>query len=127
MNSTLLETAEYNQQRAWQIIRDTKVMECWQCIGAEINLVGSLRTGLLMKNRDIDFHIYTNPFSLSDSFAAISRLAQNERIKRIEYANLLDVDDRCLEWHAWYLDAADELWHMDMIHILRDSRLCGVF
>ena len=52
-------------------------------VDAEINLVGSLRTGLLMKHRDIDFHIYSSPLNLADSFLAMARLAENPSIKRI--------------------------------------------
>ena len=53
----ILELAKRNQQKAWEIIEDTRIVRIWEGIGAKVNLVGSLRTGLLMKHRDIDFHI----------------------------------------------------------------------
>ena len=62
-------------------------------MGAEPHLVGSLRTGLLMTHRDIDFHIYSSPLRVADSFAAMARLAENSRIRRIEYGNLLDTSE----------------------------------
>lgn len=85
----IIELAKQNQEKAWNIIEELKIIEIWQSVGAEINLIGSLKTGLLVKNKDIDFHIYSSPISLADSFRAIAEIAQNSRIKRIEYSNLL--------------------------------------
>lgn len=56
--------------------------------------------GLFMKHRDIDFHIYSASITPADSFAAMAKLAANPAIKRIEYGNLLDTEEQCLEWHA---------------------------
>lgn len=123
----ILRLAEENQEKARQVIADSKVVECWKEIGAEINLIGSLKMGLLMKHRDIDFHIYTPELKISDSFRAIVRLAENPRIKRIEYANLLGEEDSCLEWHAWYEDSEAHLWQIDMMHIVRGSLYDGYF
>ena len=53
----LLELAKRNQERAWEVIRQTDIINIWKSVGAEINLVGSLNMGLLMKHKDIDFHI----------------------------------------------------------------------
>lgn len=64
----ILDMAGRNQQKAWEIIESTGVIPIWESIGAKVNLVGSLSTGLLMKHRDIDLHIYTSPLSLADSF-----------------------------------------------------------
>ena len=108
----ILEIAAANQQRAREVIRDTDLEAIWRSVGAEANLVGSLRTGLLMKHRDIDLHIYSSPLRVADSFAAMARLAENPRIRRIEYGNLLDAQDQCLEWHAWYADADERLWQI---------------
>ena len=122
----ILEIAAANQQRAREVIRDTDLEAIWRSVGAEANLVGSLRTGLLMKHRDIDFHIYSSPLNIADSFAAMTRIAENPRIRRIEYGNLLDAQDQCLEWHAWYADADDRLWQIDMIHMPRGSAWDGL-
>ncbi len=104
----LLELAKRNQERAWEVIRQTDIINIWKSVGAEINLVGSLNMGLLMKHKDIDFHIYTSPFRISDSFQAMARLAENPLIKRIEYPD-------------------NELWQIDMIHIVKGSRYDGYF
>ena len=63
----ILDLARRNQQKARKIIEDTKIIPIWESIGARVNLVGSLSTGLLMKHLDIDFHIYTSQFSLCDT------------------------------------------------------------
>lgn len=123
----IIEIAQKNQQKAWNIINDTDIINIWKEVGAEIHLVGSLNMGLLMKHRDIDFHIYSSPLSLSDSFSAIAKLAENKQIQRIEFTNLLNTDEMCLEWHAWYLDSNSELWQIDMIHILKGSTYDGYF
>ena len=123
----ILEFAKRNQQKAWEIIEDTRIVRIWEGIGAKVNLVGSLRTGLLMKHRDIDFHIYTSPLDLSASFRAMAELAENTSVKKIEYTNLLHTEEACIEWHAWYQDMEGELWQMDMIHIQEGSRYDGYF
>ena len=123
----ILELAKRNQQKAWEIIEDTRIVRIWEGMGAKVNLVGSLRTGLLMKHRDIDFHIYTSPLDLSASFRVMAELAENMSIKKIEYTNLLHTVEACIEWHAWYKDMEGELWQMDMIHIQEGSRYDGYF
>ncbi|GAB6908545.1 conserved hypothetical protein [Desulfosarcina cetonica] len=123
----IIETSKKMQREAWSVIEHTDVIKIWSSIGATINLVGSLKTGLMIKNRDIDFHIYTHPFKLADSFLAISKLAENRRIKTINYSNLLEAEDRCIEWHAFYEDRDGKTWQIDMIHILNESPYAGYF
>lgn len=100
----LLDIATLNQQKAWSIIKDTRIIPIWESVGAKVNLVGSLKTGLLMKHRDIDFHVYSSALNLSDNFRAMAVLAENPSVRKIEYTNLLDTEEECIEWHAWYQD-----------------------
>ena len=123
----ILEIAAANQQRAREVIRDTDLETIWRSVGAEANLVGSLRTGLLMTHRDIDYHIYSAPLRTADSFAAMARLAEDRHIRRVEFANLLDAGDRCLEWHAQYVDDEGAAWQIDMIHMETGSPWDGYF
>lgn len=123
----IIQTAQKNQNKAFKIIEELKIFETWESIGAKVNQVGSLKTGLLMKNCDIDFHIYSDDFNLEDSFAVITKFAQNPKIKHIDYKNLLDTEEECLEWHMWYEVDNKELWQIDMIHILKDSKYAGYF
>lgn len=127
MQERLIEIAQTNQQRAHEIIQDLNLIPLWASIDVEANLVGSLRMELLMKHLDIDLHLYSDPVSLADDFRIIARLAQNPRIKRIEYANLLDTEEACLEWHLHYEDPLNQMWQIDMIHILKGSRYDSYF
>lgn len=122
-----LEIATLNQQKAWSIIKDTRIIPIWESIGATVNLVGSLKMGLLMKHRDIDFHIYSSLLNISDNFRAMAMLAENPSVQKIEYTNLLNTEEACIEWHAWYQDGEGELWQIDMIHIQKGSRYDGYF
>lgn len=97
----ILEISKKNQERAFSIIQEIQIIESWNSYGAKVNLVGSLRTGLLMKNKDIDFHIYSDRFSIIDSFGAVALIANNPKIKRVSYTNLIDTEEKCLEWHMW--------------------------
>lgn len=122
-----LAISERNTHAAFELIRTMDIETAWKTIGAEVRLVGSLRTGLLMKHRDIDFHIYSSPLRVEDSFAAMSLIASNPAVKSIQYGNLIDTDEHCIEWHAMCEDAAGELWQFDMIHILAGSQYDGYF
>lgn len=122
----IMETATRNQERAKAIIRQTGIMDIWASIGARVNLVGSLRTGLLMKHRDIDLHVYSDPLTLKDSFAAMAQLAENPAIQRIECVNLMPTEEQCIEWHALYNENGEE-WQLDIIHIQKGSEYDGYF
>lgn len=127
MQERLIEIAQINQHRAHEIIQELNLIPLWASINVEAHLVGSLRMGLLMKHLDIDLHLYSDPVSLADDFRIIACLAQNPRVKRIEYANLLDTEEACLEWHLHYEDPLNQMWQIDMIHILKGSRYDGYF
>ncbi|WP_320169425.1 hypothetical protein [Maridesulfovibrio sp.] len=125
--SSIDELAAYNQQRAQHVLDETGILNIWSDCGIRAELVGSMRMGLLMRHLDIDMHVYSDPFSIAAGFEAMSRLAQNPRVRHIEYTNLLDAEDQCLEWHAWY-DAPDgDTWQIDMMQIHADSRYAGYF
>lgn len=118
--------ADATQKQAREVIRQSGIREAWESIGAKVNQVGSMATGLLMKHRDIDFHIYTDKLDATESFKAISRICVNPNVIRLEYRNLVTTDEACLEWHVWY-DLDGEEWQIDMIQILRGSQFDGYF
>ena len=126
-SESLLALAAENQRRARAVLAELQAEAAWRSAGATPHLVGSLRTGLLMTHRDIDLHIYSPVLSPEGSFAAMARLAENSRIRSITFNNLLDAPDQCLEWHAWYADADDRLWQIDMIHMPKGSAYDGYF
>ena len=127
MNSTIERESKSLETRAWEIVHETGIMEIWEGIGAKVNPVGSLAMGLMMKHRDIDLHIYSDPFNIQDSFKAAGCLAQVTGVRNMTYINGLEQEDRCLEWHAQYFAADGEEWKMDMIHIRNDSAYMGYF
>ena len=124
---TIERIARRNRLRAEEVIRDSRLAEIWRSVGAEVRQVGSLRSGLLMKHRDIDFHIYSSLLRLEESFAAMAQLAADPAVGRIECRNLLATDEACVEWHATYRDRDGDEWQLDMIHIVRGSRYDGYF
>jgi len=127
IKKNILEISERNQNKAFAIIDELKILACWHAFGAVANQVGSLRTGLLMRNLDIDFHIYSDSFSITDSFGAVAMIAQNQKIRKITYTNLLNTEEQCIEWHLHYLDYDKTEWKIDLIHILKGSRYDGYF
>lgn len=126
-DSEILDLSGSNQRRAWDIIRRLDIMKIWADAGAEAHVVGSLAMGLIMTHRDIDIHVYSSPLTVEGSFAAMAKLAVNAAIKKIECRNLLDTDEACIEWHAWYDDGDGGPWQIDIIHILKGSRYDGFF
>ncbi|WP_436418450.1 phosphoglycerate mutase family protein [Petrimonas sulfuriphila] len=121
----ILTLAAENQQTAWQILKETGIVQTWEKAGATVNLVGSLKSGLLMKNRDIDMHIYTDKLSISESFSVIQELAERLSLKEIHYKNLIDTEEECIEWHVLYEHNNRDTWKFDMIHIRKGSRYDG--
>ena len=122
----ILELAKQNQQAAWMLLEETGIIPAWESIGATVHLVGSLKSGLLMKNRDIDFHIYSGKLDISESFSVVQALAKRLPLKEIQYKNLIETEEECIEWHALYEDKERHTWKFDMIHIRKGSRYDGV-
>lgn len=121
----ILALATKNHKRALEIIKETRLIEIWQDAGAEVNIVGSVKTGLLVTHLDIDLHVYSPRLDVASSFTAMSKLAACNRIKKIEYTNLTHTDEACIEWHAWYEDIDRQLWQLDIIHIEKGSFFDG--
>lgn len=101
INDEILESFSHERcARARDILRRSGIVEAWRDAGAQVEIVGSLRMGLMMKHRDIDLHIYSAPLTLDRSFAAMARIAACPNIGRIECRNLMATEERCVEWHA---------------------------
>ncbi len=122
----LFEISERRRREALGIVRSSGVVEAWESVGATVNMVGSVRSGLIMNNLDIDFHVYTGEPMDELSFAAIERLKENPAISDVRFRNLLDTPEECLEWHARYDEPGGAVWQLDMIHIRRGSAFDGL-
>ena len=122
----ILELALHNQQTAWNILEHTGIIPAWERIGATVHLVGSLKSGLLAKSRDIDLHIYTDTLNIADSFSVMQELAERLSLKEVQFKNLIQTEEECIEWHAIYEDENGKTWKFDMIHIRKGSKYDGV-
>lgn len=122
----ILELALHNQQTAWNIQEHTGIIPAWERIGATVHLVGSLKSGLLAKSRDIDLHIYTDTLNIAASFSVMQELAERLSLKEVQFKNLIQTEEECIEWHAIYEDEDMNTWKFDMIHIRKGSKYDGV-
>ena len=125
-DAELVALAESMMARAREVVRRSGVIEAWERIGATVRPVGSMATGLMMKHRDVDFHIYTDALDPAESFRAVSAICSDPHVSQLEYRNLADTDEACLEWHVLY-DLDGEPWQIDMIQIRKGSRFDGHF
>ena len=121
----IFELAEHNQRTAWEVLEETGIILAWESIGATVNLVGSLKTGLLMKRRNIDIHIYSQTLDISESFSVIQNMAHKSIFKEILYKNLINIKEERIEWHVKYEDKEHNIWDLDMIHIKKGSKYDG--
>ena len=122
----ILELALHNQQTAWKILEHTGIIPAWEHIGATVQLVGSLKSGLLAKSRDIDLHIYTDKLDIAESFSVMRNLAERLSLMEVHYKNLIQTEEECIEWHVLYEDEDRNTWKFDMIHIRKGSKYDGV-
>lgn len=123
----LLRLAELRQARARQMVETSGVSAAWEEIGAEVVPVGSLRTGLLINHRDIDFHIYTGELDPAASFRAVARICANPAVTGMEFRNLAATEECCFEFHVSLRDERGDSWRVDMIQIRRGSKYDGFF
>lgn len=118
--------SEKNLKIANKIIEELQIQKIWQDLDSTCNLVGSVETQLLVNHLDIDFHTYSDDFSIEKSFEAISLISKNPKIKEVYYKNLLDEEDMCLEWHLTYEENPTRIWTIDIIHIKNNSPFVGM-
>ena len=118
--------AKNNFEKALHVIEKSGVRQAWESIGATVNQVGSMAMGLLMKHRDIDYHIYTEKLDIAESFKVLQKICGNPAVTRMEYRNLADTEEACLEFHVCFM-LDNEEWQIDMIQILKGSQFDGYF
>ena len=123
----LRELAETNARRAKEVLRQSGIAEIWRNCGCRVNLIGSLKMGLLMTHRDIDLHVYSKDITESSSFAIASKMAADPRVSEIKCINGLHTDEHCIAWHAAYKADDGEIWQFDIIHIEEGSTYDGFF
>jgi len=116
-----------NQENARRVLHESGIVEIWRGAGCRVNLVGSLRMGLLASHRDIDLHVYSSGITVEKSFAIASRMAEDPRVTELKCINGLHTGERCVAWHAIYRAYDDALWQFDIIHIEEGTQYDGYF
>ena len=127
MTKKYIEKSQKNQKRAWEVVRKSRLVPLWEAIGAKVNLVGSLKIGVLGKHLDIDFHIYTPKLKIGQSFDIMAQIAENLEAKSCRFINLAETEEECFEWHLTCTDSDNQLWQIDIIQIKQGSKYDGWF
>lgn len=115
-----------NQENARKVLKDSGIAEIWREAGCRVNIVGSLRMGLLASHRDVDLHVYSKGITEESSFAVVSTIAKNPNVTEIKCINGLHTDEHCIAWHFFY-KFEGEIWQIDVIHIVDGSQYDGYF
>ena len=120
------EMAAAAARRAREVLDASGIADVWRRAGCRVNLVGSLRMGLLASHRDIDLHVYSCGITEESSFAIASRMAKNPNVAEIKCINGLHTDEHCVAWHIAY-NKDGEMWQFDIIHIEEGTEYDGYF
>lgn len=115
-----------NQKKAELVLDESGIAAIWKEAGCRVNIIGSLRMGLLASHRDIDLHVYSQGITTESSFGIASKIANNPCITEIKCINGLHTDEHCLAWHFYYKHEG-EIWQVDVIHIEEGSHYDGFF
>ena len=125
--SEIIHKSIQNQEKTKQILKESKFIEILESNGLRVNLIGSLRMGLMVNHLDIDLHIYDKDITVESSFQIISKLTTNPKVIETLSINRLNTDEHCIEWHMKYRDYENEIWQIDIIHIEERTQYDGYF
>lgn len=121
-----MELASQNQEKARSVLQASGIGEIWKRNGCRVNLIGSLRMGLLASHRDIDLHVYSEGITEEVSFAIASQVAKLPGVTEMKCINGLYTDEHCIAWHIFY-KYDEEIWQFDIIHIEEGTEYDGYF
>lgn len=122
----IFDLALANQEKAQRVLTESGIDEIWRHNGCRVNLIGSLRMGLLASHRDIDLHVYSKGITEESSFAIAAQIAKIPGIAEMKCINGLNTDEHCVAWHFFY-NYEGEIWQIDVIHIEEGSQYDGYF
>ena len=125
--SEIIQISTQFHDKAKKILKESKFIETLEGNGLRVNLIGSLRMGLMVNHRDIDLHIYSKNITIESSFQVISKLAANPNVIETLCINGLNTDEHCVEWHLKYKEDENKIWQFDIIHIEEGSQYDGYF
>ena len=115
-----------NQERAKRVLMNSDIANVWEQNGCRVNLIGSLRMGLLASHIDIDLHVYSKGITEESSFAIAAQIAKLPDVIEIKCINGLHTDEHCIAWHIFY-KYEDDIWQIDVIHIEEGTKYDGFF
>ena len=115
-----------NQERAKRVLRSSNIANVWEQNGCRVNLIGSLRMGLLASHKDIDLHVYSKDITEESSFAIAAQIAKLPNVIEIKCINGLHTDEHCIAWHIFY-KYEEDIWQIDVIHIEEGTEYDGFF
>ena len=115
-----------NQERAKRVLMNSDIANVWEQNGCRVNLIGSLRMGLLASHKDIDLHVYSKGITEESSFAIAAQIAKLPDVIEIKCINGLHTDEHCIAWHIFY-KYEDDIWQIDVIHIEEGTKYDGFF
>ena len=127
MEQTIKEFSETQQKRAFEVLKESRIAEIWESFGCKVNLIGSLKMGLLVKHRDIDLHVYSTDITLDFSFRVMARVSESPKVIEVKCINGLHTDEHCVAWHVQYKAVDNEVWQFDIIHIEKGTQYDGYF
>lgn len=122
----IFELASANQKKAYKVLKTSGITNIWEQHGCRVNLIGSLRMGLLATHRDIDLHVYSKGITEENSFSIVAKIAKLPGVTEIKCINGLHTDEHCIAWHIFYRYEG-EIWQFDVIHIEEGSKYDGIF
>ncbi|MDE6536237.1 MAG: phosphoglycerate mutase family protein [Muribaculaceae bacterium] len=115
-----------NQERAKRVLMSSNIAKVWEQNGCRVNLVGSLRMGLLASHKDIDLHVYSKDITEEISFAIAAQIAKLPNVIEIKCINGLHTEEHCIAWHIFY-KYEEDVWQIDVIHIEEGTEYDGFF
>ncbi len=115
-----------NQGRAKRVLMSSDIANVWEQNGCRVNLIGSLRMGLLASHKDIDLHVYSKDITEESSFAIAAQIAKLPNVLEIKCINGLHTDEHCIAWHIFY-KYEEDIWQIDVIHIEEGTEYDGFF
>lgn len=108
------------------MLEESGITEILKNNGCRVNLIGSLRMGLLASHRDIDLHVYSENITEESSFAIAAQIAKLPGVTEIKCINGLHTEEHCMAWHIFY-SYEKEVWQFDIIHIKEGTQYDGYF
>ena len=123
----LINLANANREKALSVLSQSGIKEIWENDGCNVNIIGSLRMGLLANHKDIDLHVYSSNITEASTFAIAAKMSALPGVTEITSINGLHTDEHCMAWHIKYKTEDGELWKFDIIHIETGSKYDGYF